>query len=146
MRFLLLSAALASTPILLAQDSAPAAGAVSEPVVTQASFHVRYVNNTDVYIDGGRNAGLTEGTQLVLKQDPAKQDKPGDGSPVDLGVVAHLKVVSVAATSAVCEVVSTGRDLVAGDVVTLPQAEVEKREEKRVLGNARVYPMVVSFT
>lgn len=84
--------------------------------------------------------------QAGVKQEPAKQDKPGENTPIEPGVIAELTVVSVATTSAVCDVVSTSRDLVAGDVVTLPQAEVQKLEEKHVLGNARVYPMVVSFT
>jgi hypothetical protein len=58
----------------------------------------------------------------------------------------QIHVVAVASTSAVCEVQSSTRDLVAGDTVSLPDAEVEKLVAKNTLGNTRQYPMVISFT
>src|SRR5690242_14773963 len=42
----------------------------SAPV--RSDFHVRYINGVNVYIDAGRDAGITEGTALVLKQDTSK--------------------------------------------------------------------------
>ena len=98
-----------------------------------------------MYIDGGRNAGLAEGTKLVLKQDPSKAEADNTNSALEPGVVAKLNVVAVASTSAVCEVVASTRDLVAGDTVSLPDAEVEKIVAKNTLGNTRQYPMVISF-
>ena len=56
-----------------AQEPAPVTSSES-PATTaaRADFQIRYVNGTNVYIDGGRDAGLAEGTKLVLKQDPTK--------------------------------------------------------------------------
>jgi len=99
-----------------------------------------------VYIDGGRSAGLAEGTKLVLKQDPTKPANDQANTGLEPGVIAKLTVVSVASTSAVCEVVATARDLAVDDVLSLPDAEVEKLVEKNTLGNTRKYPMVVTFS
>ena len=118
----------------------------SEQAQFQTTFHVRYISGTNVYIDGGRNAGLVEGTKLILKQDPKKPN--GDPSNVALepGIIAKLRVVSVASTSAVCEIEAKARDLEEGDAVSLPSEEVSKLVQKDTLGNTRKYPMVVSFT
>lgn len=130
-----------STPGPPAGDNSAATGAA-----TRADFHIRYVNGTDVYIDGGRDAGLAEGTSLVLKQNPTKSgDDPADKA-IEPGIVAKLTVVSTASMSAVCEVNASSRDLVPGDVVSLPDAEIEKLVEKNALSNTRQYPMVISFT
>jgi hypothetical protein len=112
----------------------------------RTDFHVRYISGSNVYIDGGRDAGLAEGTRLVLKQDPAKPAKAGVEAALEPGVIARLAVVAVASTSAVCEVEAKARDLVEGDVVSLPDAEVDKLVEKNTLGNTRQYPMVITFS
>lgn len=127
-----------------AQSPSVAAQSVAAP--TRTVFHVRYVNGTSAYIDGGRSAGLAEGTKLVLKQDPRIPAKDGVNVALEPGVIAKLTVVSVASTSAVCEVNATTRELAKGDEVSLPDAEVEKLVEKNTIGNTRQYPMVVSFT
>jgi hypothetical protein len=118
--------------------------AVSQRAPARTEFRVKYVNGSNVYIDGGRDAGLDQGTKVVLKQAPAKADN--NDQAVQPGVVANLTVVSVASASAVCQVDQTTRDLVPGDVVTLPEAEMEKMVEKNAVGNTRKYPMVVSFS
>jgi len=118
----------------------------SAPAPERTEYHVRYVNGTNVYIDGGRNAGLTEGTVLVLKQNPAKQAKDGVDVALEPGIIAKLTVVSVASTSAVCEIVATTRELTVDDVVAMPDAEIQKLVERNTLGNTRQYPMVVSFS
>jgi hypothetical protein len=132
-------------PFCVAQqpESAPNA-AVAAPV--RADFHIRYINGSNVYIDAGRDAGLAEGTKLVLKQDPSKAETDKTNVAIEPGIVAKLTVVAVASTSAVCEVSGTTRALAVGDVVTLPDTEVEKLVEKNTLGNTRKYPMVVSFS
>jgi hypothetical protein len=104
------------------------------------------VNGTNVYIDGGRSAGLAEGTKLVLKQDPTKPENDDRNAAIEPGVIAKLTVVSVASTSAVCELVVSKRELAVDDVVSLPDAEVEKLVEKNTVGNTRRYPMVVTFS
>lgn len=130
------------------------------PIEMHTAFRVRYVNGANVYVEGGRNAGLAEGTRLVVRagaasttaesadresQPPAKAAETSDDAP-GLTTIAELKVVAVAETSAVCEVISSTRPLVAGDMATLPQQEIEKLVEKHALSNTRNYPAVVSFT
>jgi hypothetical protein len=121
----------------------------------QTRFRVRYVAEGAVYVEGGRAAGLSEGMELVIRPpvSAAVDDKKdaaasadADAAPQEPGVVAKLKVVSVADTSAVCEIESTARVLVVGDVAVLPQAEVEALVQKQALGNTRRYPAVVSFS
>jgi hypothetical protein len=112
----------------------------------QTNFHIRYVNGSNVYIDGGRDAGLAEGTQLVVKQDPTKPSNDAANTALEPGILAKLTVVAVASTSAVCEVNASTRTLVPDDVVSLPDTEVQKLVDKSALGNTRQYPMVVSFS
>ena len=134
-------------PLSIAQQAEPAPNPVqTEAAPVRADFHVRYVSGNSVYIDAGRDAGLVEGTKLVLKQDPSKQDSDTTNTAIEPGIVARLTVVAVASTSAVCEVNASKRDLVGGDVVSLPDTEVEKIVAKNTLGNTRKYPMVISFT
>ncbi len=118
--------------------------AQSAEVQLQTSFRVRYVAEGSVYIEGGRSAGLAEGTVLMMKPSFAAKDRPaGD---LEAEPVAQLRVLSVAETSAVCEVISSSRPIAPGDIVSLPQAEVEKLVVKRTLSSTRQYPVVVSFT
>lgn len=112
----------------------------------RTKFHVRYVNGSNVYIDGGRNADLTEGMILVLPQSPQKEASDPTNKAVEPGIIAELRVVAIASTSAVCEVTASTRALVEGDVVALKESEAERIEEKKQLGNTRSYPMIVSFT
>ncbi|MFB3813539.1 MAG: hypothetical protein ACE14L_05455 [Terriglobales bacterium] len=112
----------------------------------RTTFRIRYVADGAVYVEGGREAGLSEGMHLVVKAQTASAENNAAG-PVDAeGAVAHLKVVAVAAMSAVCEIVTSTRPLAAGDVATLHQSDVQKLVEKRTLGSTRSYPAVVSFT
>ncbi|HSE50335.1 MAG TPA: hypothetical protein VLA96_14105 [Terriglobales bacterium] len=128
-------------------STAALAQSPEEPM--RVRFRVRYVTGDAVYLEGGRNAGLSEGMKLVVKVSPssaapasASSDVPDDEAPI----VARLKVASVAATSAVCEIESATRQLVAGDFATLPRDEVEALVTRRTLSNTRQYPAVVSFS
>ena len=134
-------------PVIAAQQPAAAASqddARSRATNVRTEFRVKYVNGNNVYIDAGRDAGLEEGTRMVLKQAPAKADD--NDAAVQPGVVAKLTVVSVASSSAVCQVNETTRDLAVGDVLSLPEAEVEQVVAKNTMSNTRKYPMVVSFS
>jgi hypothetical protein len=142
-----------STPA--ASDAQPTA-----PLALQTTFRIRYVTGASVYLVGGRNVGLSEGTKLVVQSAPVQVASPITTPPLpnDSGDsvvqaddtpaanVADLKVVAVAETSAVCEVVSSTRPLAAGDVAMLPRDEIEKLVEKHALSNTRSYPAMVSFT
>ena len=137
----------AQTPAASDQPAQPvAAVGKSQAALAQEDFHVRYISGVSIYIDGGRNAGLAEGTILVLKQDPKKGEKDPSNAALEPGIVGRFKVVSVASTSAVCEVESTTRPVTENDLLSLPDSEVEKLVEKNTLGNTRKYPMVVSFS
>lgn len=148
MRFLSLSWLFLFGSLCAAQDSDQMAGAASQstPTPVRRTFQVRYVNGSNVYIDGGRDAGLAEGTELVLKQDPTKPASDAANAALEPGVVAKLTVVAVASTSAVCEVGKSTRDVIPGDTVSLPDNEVEKLVEQSALSNTRQYPIVVSFS
>lgn len=143
---LLLSAGViaAQEPSTSAVTGSSPSAAPSHATEVRTEFRVKYVNGNNVYIDAGRDAGLEEGTKVVLKQAPAKA---GDhDAAVEPGIVAKLTVVSVASSSAVCQVNETTRDLVVGDVVSLPEAEVEQIVSKNTMSDTRKYPMVVSFS
>src|ERR1035437_779881 len=148
MRQALLPLLLLSVTISAAQNPTPVQS--SEPSTSaptaRTQFHIRYVNGSNVYIDGGRSAGLAEGTELVLKQDFTKPSNDKANIPIEPGVIAKLKVISVATTSAICEVVASSRELAAEELVSLPEHELQKLIEKDTIGNTRQYPMVVSFS
>ncbi len=142
MRILALPLLLASLTVF-AQDSPPPESGTENPA---PQFHVRYISGAEIYVDGGRNLGLAEGTELVLKQSSQVLGATAQNKAIEPGIIARLTVVSVATSSAVCEVKATSRDLAVGDTLALPDTEVEKLVEKNALGRTRTYPMVVSFS
>jgi len=130
--------------------SAPGAGLAQSPEAVSpaqapmhSEFHVRYVSADSVYIDGGRDAGLTEGTKLILKQNAAIAGT--DEKVLEPGVLAQLTVIAVASSSAVCQISASTREMVVGDTLSLPDEEIANQVAKNALGNTRMYPMVVSF-
>ena len=99
MRPLLLSVLLAS-PLTMASLEQPGTDvAPSQATPIRTEFHVRYVNGNNVYIDAGRNAGLADGTQVVLKQSPSGTSSGGvDVAPSAWGrkgLFVHLRLVRV---------------------------------------------------
>ena len=148
MRYSLLLLLVLALPVCRAQEVDPSAPAAPPPAAapTRSDFRVKYVSGTDVYIDGGTSSGLAEGTELILKQKTSLTDAEAAGTMIEPGIVARLKVISVASTSAVCEVVATKRELGEGDVLSLPDTEIKKIVDKDAVGNSRHYPMVLSFT
>ena len=132
-------------PVCAAQTPVQAPDAPAQASAVRPTFQVMYVNGANAYIDGGRGSGLAEGTQLILKQDPTKAPTDRTNTPIEPGIVAKLKVIAIASSSAVCEVVVSTRPIVPGDVISLPDDEVQKLVEKNTMGNTRQYPIVVSF-
>jgi|SRR5579885_256165 hypothetical protein len=111
-----------------------------------AVFRVKYVTTDTVYIEGGRNSGIREGMQLSVV------NAPEDGK-VDNGMrfrgeahVAELKVISVADSSSVCEIVSKTEDVQVGQIAFLTMDSVQERREAESEAEADKYPVVVSFT
>ena len=103
MRSLPLSWILLFVPLCAAQDPGQVSTGPTPSTATpvRSSFQVRYINGPNVYIDGGRDAGLTEGMALLLKQDPTKPATDPSNNSIEPGIVAKLTVVAVASTSAV---------------------------------------------
>lgn len=111
-----------------------------------AVFRVKYVSEGSLYIDAGRNADLQEGMKLSVVEPPP------DGVVSD-GVryrgyphVAELNVVSVADSSAVCEVISTSGDLKVGQVAFLTPGSFEDRHLAETAQETQDYPILVGFT
>lgn len=111
----------------VAQDSTP-------------SFRVTYVAADAIYIQGGREAGLAQGFKLTVRR-----IKPG-AALLDAAAVAEVAVVSVAETSAVCEVQSKTGDIQVGDTAILSANDAETVKMLQASRNARKYAQVISFT
>lgn len=109
------------------------------------NFHVRYVAGSTVYIDAGKRSGIIEGMRLVITPAPSPTSEAAQQQAAP-AATAELKVVAVAENSTVCEVVSSTRELVVGDVVTLNEEDAATIVTKRTLSKTRFYPAVVTFT
>jgi len=130
----------ASTPL---PDSSHSGAA---PAVKAAVFRVKYISDKTVYLDAGRNADIQEGMKLSVV------NTPPDGVIND-GIryrgyphVAELNVVSVADTSAVCDVISTSGELQVGEVAFLTPGSVEDRHLAESAKETEDYPVLVGFT
>jgi hypothetical protein len=124
--------------VLLATMAAPLlCGQANEP---RTLFRVKYVAAGAVYLDGGRDAGLTEGMKLTVTR-PAPQ--PEGGPPLD---IAGLEVTAVAATSAACVLREPREDVVPGDQAHLSTEDVETIRASKTSAGARQFTQVVSFT
>jgi hypothetical protein len=101
-------------------------------------FPIRYVSSDVVYIQAGTAAGLKEGMHLNVR-------RPAPGQTALLApAVAELLVVSVASTSAACEIVKTSVMLEPGDQVFVDATDLE--EHKEAIAETEVYTQVVEFT
>jgi len=123
----------------------PRGYAQTQETQLQTTFHVRYVTEDSVYVDGGRNAGLSEGMLLTVKPSTSAKDKQATSASEGLDST-QLRIFSVADTSAVCEIVTKGQPIAVGDTASLDRSEIEKLVAKRTLSSTRQYPVVVSFT
>ncbi len=117
-----------------------------EPGKKPSVFRVKYIADTSVYVDAGRNADLQEGMKLsVIEPPPDKAMADGvrfRGYPH----VAELNVVSVADSSSVCDVISSTGELKIGQFAFLTPNSVEDRHLAENAREADNYPVVVAFT
>jgi hypothetical protein len=111
-----------------------------------AVFRIKYVSDNSVYIDAGRNAELAEGMKLSVIAPPP------DGVAAD-GVrfrgyphIAELNVISVADSSAVCDVISSSGELQVGQLAFLAPQSVENRQLAETARETDNYPILVAFT
>ena len=148
MRYQLLVLLVLAAPVCNAQEvvSSPLAAPPPAAAPTRTDFHVKYISGTDIYIDGGTSSGLAGGTELILRQKTSLSDQEAAGTMIEPGIIARMRVISVASTSAVCEIVATKRELTQDDIVSLPETELKKIVDKDAVGNTRHYPMVLSFS
>lgn len=115
------------------------------PAPPQNIFHIKYVAEGAIYLDAGRNAGLEEGMLLQVAHAGAAGD-PTEAVRFRSGdSVAQLRVVSLADTSAVCEIVSSREEPKAGDLAYLSPQSVQRRTDEQNAEEAKNYPVVVSF-
>jgi hypothetical protein len=128
------------------QASAVDMGKQPPAIGVRTAFQVKYVAMDTVYLSAGRSAGLTKGMQLTVKRlsNVSTQGSTGEGTGSE--VVAELKVISVAETSAVCSIERPVTVIQAGDFAYLQAAEAELLAMKQSLGGTRKYPQVVTFT
>jgi len=114
------------------------------------TFRIKYIAEGVVYLEGGSAQGLKVGQELNVDR-PAVPVPAGNHEPLPAptGVIATLTVLSVAASSAVCEIHDQGTPLQVGDVARLASDDVhkeieEKHEQERITGE-RDYAQVVTF-
>jgi hypothetical protein len=120
--------------------------AQSSPSEKSAVFRIKYLSENSVYIDAGRNADLAEGMKLSVIASPP------DGVAVD-GVrfrgyphVAELNIVSIADSSAVCDVISSTGELQVGQLAFLSPQSTEDRHLAETARETDNYPVLVAFT
>jgi hypothetical protein len=137
-----------SNPAATSAPQPQDATVTAAPVVSDLPtvFHVKYVAQATVYLDGGHAAGLAQGMKLAIKRPSPAESTSSNPAPEEPAVVAQLVVVSVAETSAVCDVQPPDADIHAGDVAYLSKEDTEALAEQHALGRARAYPIVVSFS
>ena len=118
----------------------------AQPPDKPTVYRVKYVSDSAVYIEAGRNAGIQEGMKLSVV------NTPPDGV-ISEGVrfrgeehIAELAVSSVADSSAVCEIVQAKGELKAGQVAFLTPDSVTVRREAESAAEEDKYPIVMTFT
>jgi len=109
-------------------------------------FHVKYVSEGAVYLDGGSNGGLEEGMVLhLVHADP-------NGGTTDAvrfqgaEPIADVRIFSVADSSSAAEIIKTREDTIAGDIAYLDVESVHAREDKINSAESENYPVVVTFS
>jgi hypothetical protein len=116
--------------------------AAAQRYEVKTSFRVKYINGGALYLDGGRNAGLTRDIRLTVK-------RPDTETPGGYQVIAEIQVVDVGSASAVCEIRSLTSPTVTaqvGDIAFLSEQDIQALQvEQGGLGSQR-YPQVVTFT
>src|SRR5579863_3825172 len=135
-----------SAGFLLTTFSSDLLAQTATPREKPSVFRVKYLADSTVYVDAGRNAGLQEGMKLSVIEPPP------DNAVTD-GIrfrgyphVAELNVVSVADASAVCDVLSSSGELRVGQFAILAPASSEERHLAETARDTDNYPIVVAFT
>ncbi len=100
---------------------------VLRPQDARTVFRIKYVADGAVYLDGGKLAGLAEKMKLTSGN-------------------VELEVVSVAASSAVCEIRTPGAELHPGDTAQLSAEDAQASQLVRAAGSGSHYAQTITFT
>ncbi|MBZ5694318.1 MAG: hypothetical protein LAN36_03045 [Acidobacteriia bacterium] len=115
------------------------------------TFRVKYLAEGAVYLDGGQAAGLKEGQRLIVQRDaaPSTDESSKPEPPTSSAVIATLRVTSVAASSAVCEIATSNEPVQVGDFARLAPdvaEQVDENQDAQRLVGGREYPQIITFT
>lgn len=114
--------------------------AFGEDTEPRTVFQVRYVASGAIYIDGGKEAGLAEGYRFTIKR-----KKPGQ-SEMEAQTLGEAVIVSLASTSAVCEIKSKEANFETGDLAYLSPQDADVLRMLASSRESHKYAQVVSFT
>jgi hypothetical protein len=112
----------------------PALAAARQKQRIRTAFKIKAVAQGAAYLDGGRNSGLAEGMQLLVRE---RSSSFGRGATRSM-IVATLRVTSVAEKTAVTEVHSAKRDLRPGDRAYLSDQDIRTLVAEAEAANAPV--------
>ncbi len=127
-------------PVLLMLSSPGIMLAAEQEGLVQTKFLVKFVMPDSVYLEAGRDAGLAEGQHLTIRR-----ENP-DESGTTVGGTAEIRIVSVASSSAVAEILTSDLDIRPGDTAYLSAEDVAKLKLLQADRDSRKYPQVVTFT
>ena len=96
--------------------------------VARLGFKVKGIASDSVYIDGGSNAGLQIGMTLIVRDGFRRLNK---NDPDNGPFVAELRVLAIAASSAVAEVREAKRPVRRGDIAILTPQDAETARTAR---------------
>jgi hypothetical protein len=122
--------------------------ASAQETLGRTLFHVKYLAEGVVYLDGGRAAGLKEGEKLIVERPGSPPGSETNALPSPTGVIAELAVISVAASSAVCEIKSSKAPVQVGDLARIPPEVVEEQKQEQRserITSGREYPQLITF-
>lgn len=127
-------------------DSTPTDGLAAASAKKPAVFRIKYVTEGTVYIDSGHNSDIQEGMKISVIEPPP--DNVADDGVRLRGYphVAELNVLSVADSSAVCDVISATGELKVGQIAYLTPGSVEDRHLAENAKETEMYPILVGFT
>src|SRR5215469_1368206 len=91
-------------------------------VPARVTFKIKGIAADSVYIDGGTSSGLQVGMKLIVHDPVAGSNK---GNPDRGPFAAELRILAVAATSAVAEVQEAKRTLKRGDLAVLTPEDAQ---------------------
>ena len=112
------------------------------PITVRQTFKVKYIAGNTVYIDGGSNSGLRTGMNLDIRAKQLTKSGTDPDAPI-----ASVRVVGVAATSAITEEQQSQRVIEVGDSAELdPQDATVAARNAQAAGQSSVPNLRVPAT